>query len=196
MVAAAQKALGGLDILINNAGIGLHADVRDISVEDLGYVFQVNVLAPHVAILAALPEMLAHRRGHIVNVGSVASHVSAPHMGGYAASKFALKALSDSLRSELKGSGVGVTLVCPGPVKTMFAANVRGAETSYLPRRPLGAPVEGCAKAIVQGIERGTAEVFYPGYWQGLVGANAMFPQFMRAFGAAFVRRGARILAR
>jgi NAD(P)-dependent dehydrogenase (short-subunit alcohol dehydrogenase family) len=76
MVAAAEKQLGGIDVLVNNAGLGLSAPVDEIDPKDLRYVFEVNVMAPHIGTLAALPGMLQRRRGRIVNVGSVASHIS------------------------------------------------------------------------------------------------------------------------
>ena len=114
--------------------------VAEIDPADLRYVFEVNVMAPLVAAQAALPGMLQRHRGHIVNVGSVASHISSPNLGGYSSTKFALKAISDALRMELRGTGVGVTLVCPGPIATEFVVNSAGENEGRLPTRPLGAP--------------------------------------------------------
>ena len=183
MVATAADALDGVDILVNNAGLGLHGPVADVEPADLMYVFRVNVLAPHIATRAVLPGMLSRGRGQIVNVGSVASHISAAYFGGYSATKFALKALSDALRVELHGTGVGVTLVCPGPIATEFAKSSKGESRGRIPMRPLGAPAADVGRSVARAIRRNAAEVFVPPYFQVLVGANSMAPQVMRVAG-------------
>ena len=156
MVAQAEAAMGGLDVLVNNAGLGLNAPVAQLAADDLRYVFEVNVMAPHVATLAALPGMKRRKRGRIINVGSVASHISTPGLGGYSATKFALKALTDALRMELRGTGVGATLICPGPIATEFVVNAKG-EDGILPTKPIGAPASDVGKAICKAITRGSA---------------------------------------
>jgi short-subunit dehydrogenase len=183
MVAAAEKALGGLDVLVNNAGIGFHAAVAEIDPADLRHVFEVNVMAPHIATRAALPGMLERRRGHIVNVGSVASHISAAYLGGYSSTKFALKALTDALRVELQGSGVHVTLICPGPIATEFVKGAKGNPRGRVPLRPVGAPASDAGRCIARAISHNSAEAFVPAYYQALVGANSMAPQVMRVAG-------------
>jgi short-subunit dehydrogenase len=196
MVVEAEDKLGGIDVLINNAGLGLSAPVKDIKPDDLRYVFEVNVVAPTIATSLVLPAMLKRRRGHIVNVGSVASHIASPDLGGYAASKHALKALSDALRMELQGSGVSVTLICPGPIATEFTENTRGKYPDHYPKRPVGAPAEDVGRAIVRSIEKRLAEVFIPGYYQPLVGLDAMAPQIMRVAGKRGVKVATRIADR
>jgi short-subunit dehydrogenase len=183
MVAGAERAMGGVDVLINNAGIGFHAAVAEIEPADLRHVFEVNVMAPHIATRAALPGMLDRGRGHIVNVGSVASHISAAYMGGYSTTKFALKALSDALRVELQGTGVHVTLICPGPIATEFVRGARGNPRGRVPLRPVGAPASDVALCISRAISRNRAEAFVPAYYQALVGANSLAPQVMRVAG-------------
>jgi short-subunit dehydrogenase len=192
MVAEAEDKLGGVDVLINNAGIGLSAAVKNLNPDDLRYVFEVNVIAGHIATTLVLPPMLKRKRGHIVNVGSVASHIATPDMGGYCATKFALKALSDSLRMELQGTGVRVTLVCPGPIATDFVANTRGKYPDHYPTRPVGAPPEAVGRAIARAIQNGQAEIFIPSYFQPLVGVDALAPQIMRIAG----KRGMRVATR
>jgi short-subunit dehydrogenase len=183
MVAAAERALGGIDILVNNAGLGFNAAVAEIHPTDLRHVFEVNVVAPHIATRAALPAMLQRRRGNIVNVGSVASHIATPYLGGYSATKFALKALSDALRIELQGSGVHVTLICPGPIATEFVKRSKGDPRGRVPLRPVGAPTADVGRCIARAISRNSAEAFVPAYYQALVGANSVAPQVMRIAG-------------
>jgi short-subunit dehydrogenase len=182
MVARAEEDMGGLDVLVNNAGLGLTGPVAEVQPDDLRYVFEVNVMAPHVATLAALPGMLRRRRGRVINVGSVASHISSPNLGGYSATKFALKALTDALRMELRGTGVGATLICPGPIATEFVVNSKGQD-GHLPTRPLGAPAADVGKAVCKAISRGSAELFIPAYYQPIVGMNSVAPQVMRIAG-------------
>jgi short-subunit dehydrogenase len=196
MVAAAEERLGGIDILINNAGLGLSAPVQDIKPEDLRYVFEVNVVAPQIAISLVLPPMLKRGEGHIVNVGSVASHIASPDLGGYTATKFALKGLTDSLRMELQGTGIGVSLVCPGPIATEFRESSRGRYPDHYPKRTVGAPAEDVGNAIARAIERRLAEVFIPAYYQPLVGLDAMAPQIMRFAGKRAMRLGTRFADR
>ena len=184
MVATAREHLGAIDVLINNAGLGLSGPVKDLKAKDMRYVFEVNVVAPLIATTEVLPEMLARRFGHVVNIGSVASHISAPALGGYSATKFALKALTDALRMEVRHRGVKVTLICPGPIRTDFVVNVRGQRKGHLPTHPVGVPVEAAARAIARAIERGRPEAFVPLYYQALVGADSVAPQVMRTFGA------------
>ncbi|GAC1333083.1 MAG: SDR family oxidoreductase [Candidatus Dormibacteria bacterium] len=183
MVATAEAAMGGIDVLVNNAGLGLSNPVAEISAEDLRYVFEVNVVAPHVATVAALPGMLRNGSGRVINVGSVASHISTPNLGGYSASKFALKAMTDALRMELRGTGVKVTLICPGPIATEFVVNAAGEVEGVFPTKPIGAPPLDVAKAICRAITRGSAELFIPAYYQPLVGANSVAPQLVRYLG-------------
>ena len=183
MVARADEALGGVDVLVNNAGLGLTGAIADLDADDLRYVFEVNVVAPHLATLAVLPGMLRRRRVRIVNVGSVASHISSPNLGGYSATKFALKAMTDALRMELRGTGVGATLICPGPIATEFVVNSKGEVDGILPTRPIGAPPVDVARAICKAISRGSAELFIPAYYQPIVGMNSMAPQVMRFAG-------------
>ena len=111
---------GGIGCLVNNAGYGEMAAVEDLSVEDLDAQLDVNTYGPHRLTRLTLPQMREQEDGTIVNLSSVSGRVSTPGMGAYCASKFALEAMSDALRAEVRGFGVDVVLVEPGPVKTPF----------------------------------------------------------------------------
>ena len=111
---------GRVDCLVNNAGYGQYGPMEDITVEALHDQFDVNVYGPHRLTRAVLPLMRDHEDGTIVNVSSVAGRLSLPGEGAYAGSKFALEALSDSLRTEVDTFGVEVVLVEPGLVDTGF----------------------------------------------------------------------------
>ncbi|HEY3818581.1 MAG TPA: SDR family NAD(P)-dependent oxidoreductase [Polyangiaceae bacterium] len=119
LVERARAETGRLDVLVNNAGRGFYGSVANIDVAELEALFAVNVVAPlRLAQLALDP--LTRCGGTIVMMSSVAGVVSSPRMGAYAASKFALEALSIALRAELVGTGVRVLVVRPGPVDTPF----------------------------------------------------------------------------
>jgi NAD(P)-dependent dehydrogenase (short-subunit alcohol dehydrogenase family) len=106
-----------LDGLVNNAGIAVSGPLEFLPVEALRRQFEVNVIAQLAVTQACLPA-LRESRGRIVNISSIAGRVALPLYGPYSASKFALEALSDSLRRELRGSGVHVSLVEPGAIAT------------------------------------------------------------------------------
>jgi short-subunit dehydrogenase len=196
MVAEAHAALGGLDVLVNNAGLGLSGAMRDIKPDDLRYVFEVNVVAPLVASQEVLPAMIRQGHGRIVNVASVASHIAAPGLGGYSATKHALKAWGEALRMELRGTGVGLTAVYPGPIKTEFSANSRGKRGELVPESSVGVSAESCARSIVSALARGSAEVFIPAYWQPTVGAHTVAPQILRNLGVPAMRSATRFIDR
>ncbi|GAA0292395.1 SDR family oxidoreductase [Halarchaeum salinum] len=117
-------AEGRLDCLVNNAGYGQMGAVEDVPTRRVHKQFDVNVYGPHRLFRAVLPHMREREAGTIVNVSSVVGRLSTPGQGVYAASKFALEALSDALRGEVEPYGIDVALVEPGPVDTGFGARV------------------------------------------------------------------------
>jgi short-subunit dehydrogenase len=124
----------GVDVLVNNAGVGLFAPIAGGSLDNMHHLFNVNLWGAIHCIQAAVPFMRRQGRGHIVNVASVAGKISAPYLGVYSATKFALTAISDSLRSELAGTGIHVSTVYPGLTETSFEDNMmREVEVPELP---------------------------------------------------------------
>jgi len=114
---------GRIDCLVNNAGYAQFGAVEDVSTADLasaGGQFDVNLYGPHRLIRQVMPHMRARENGAIINVSSVAGRLALPGQGGYAASKFALEALSDALRVEASEYGIDVVVVEPGPVESQF----------------------------------------------------------------------------
>lgn len=136
-VASALAEAGEVDILVNNAGFEVWGPLEEMSVDDIKDQFETNVYGPFRLILGVAPQMRNRGSGIIVNVSSVAGVVGAPLNGLYSASKWALEALSETLKYELGHFGVRVHLIEPGGVETPFGDNRRlvgagaGKESPY-----------------------------------------------------------------
>jgi NAD(P)-dependent dehydrogenase (short-subunit alcohol dehydrogenase family) len=139
--ALADLAPGGLHGLVNNAGIAVTGPLEYMPVAELREQLEVNVIG-QLAVTQACLESLRRARGRIVNVSSIGGRIAFPLYGPYCASKFALEALSDSLRRELRGSGVRVCVIEPGAVATpIWERGIAAAETIAT-----GMPAEGHAR--------------------------------------------------
>jgi NAD(P)-dependent dehydrogenase (short-subunit alcohol dehydrogenase family) len=158
MVERAVGELGSLDILVNNAGIGLSGRVADLRAGDLRYVFEVNVVGPLNCVQAALGRMGPGAR--IINVSSVIGRRAVPKVGGYCATKFALGALSDSLRVEIADRGITVTSVYPGTTLTAFRENSLRTRDEKRGWRPKGVTPEKVAEKIADAAEKGPRDVY------------------------------------
>jgi uncharacterized protein len=118
-----ERALGPVDVLINNAGIGLFRSFQETSLDDVRRVMEVNLFGAIRMTRAILPGMIERGRGLVVNVASVAAQRGYPNHTAYCASKHALMGWSRSLHKDLRSTGVGVTVVCPPAVRTPFFEN-------------------------------------------------------------------------
>ena len=127
---------GGLTGLVNNAGIAVGGPLEFLDLEDLRRQMEVNLIGP-VAVSQALMPLLRMAGGRIVNIGSVSGRIAAPFVGPYAASKFALGALSDALRLELEPWGIGVLVVDPGPVDTPIWGKSLAEDVARQSRMPV-----------------------------------------------------------
>lgn len=120
MIAAAQENFGGLDILINNAGIGAMGRFDEASEERLRQIFEVNFFAVAEFIRESLPVLKAGHEPVIVNLSSVLGHRAVPLKSEYCATKFAIHGLSDAIRAELTGDGIDLLLVSPSTTDSEF----------------------------------------------------------------------------
>ena len=160
----AQEALGGVDVLINNAGGGVGGRIGTVGDSDEAReAFEVNYWSPLALVHALLPEMLERRSGVIVNVTSVAQVNTWPGFGAFAATKAGLGVATETLRLELIGTGVHVLEAIPGPVDTAVQGETRLAPgiDQMLDRVPLGDARE-MAERIARAIARRRAQVIYP----------------------------------
>jgi NAD(P)-dependent dehydrogenase (short-subunit alcohol dehydrogenase family) len=158
MVGRTVGEFGSLDVLVNNAGLGLSGKVPELRAEDVRHVFEVNVIGPLNCMQAALPRMV--RGGRIINISSVIGKRAIPKVGAYCASKSALNALSDALRVEVADRGVTVTSVYPGTTRTAFRENSRRTKDEKRGWRPKGVTPEKVAKRIAEAAEKGPRDVY------------------------------------
>lgn len=121
VIALTENRLYGL---FNNAGYGVYGPLTTISRQQMEQQFSANFFGAHQLTMLLLPAMQPHGEGRIVMTSSVMGLISSPGRGAYAASKYALEAWSDALRMELRHSGIKVSLIEPGPIRTRFTNNV------------------------------------------------------------------------
>lgn len=113
---------GRLDALYNNAAYGIIGAMEDVTPDKLRHQFEVNVISAHALTRGVVPAMRAQGHGRIVMCSSVLGFIAGPYRGAYCASKYALEAMSDAFRLELKPSGIHVSLIEPGPIESEFLA--------------------------------------------------------------------------
>jgi NAD(P)-dependent dehydrogenase (short-subunit alcohol dehydrogenase family) len=176
---------GGIDVLVNNAGIIAVGPIETMTLDDYEQAMRVNYWPAVYTALAVLPQMRERGAGRIVNISSVGGKVAVPHLLPYSASKFALTGLSEGMRAELAREGIIVTTVCPGLMRTGSPPNVdfKGqhrqeyawfAVSDSLPLLSMSA--ERAARQIVAACARGDAEAILGLPAQVAARINGLFP--------------------
>jgi len=125
------KELGGLDILINNAGVGIFETVEQTSPEDFRAVLETNLFGVFYCCHEAIPQMKQRGGGYIINISSLAGANPHPRMAAYNASKFGLNGFSEALMQEVRHDNIKVSYVMPGSVNTEFGGDSPGDEKSW-----------------------------------------------------------------
>jgi NAD(P)-dependent dehydrogenase (short-subunit alcohol dehydrogenase family) len=127
-----EKRFGGIDILINNAGIGINGKtVEDLSGDEFRSTVETNLFGVFYACHYAIPMMKARGGGYIINVSSLAGQNAHPKMAAYNASKFGLNGFSEALMQEVRHDGIKVSYICPGSVNTEFGGDTPSAEKAW-----------------------------------------------------------------
>jgi len=181
------KAEGRIDVLINNAGFGSYGALEDVSMNDARYQMEVNVFGLARLTQLVLPHMRAQQAGKIVNITSVGGKIANPLGGWYHASKFAVEALSDALRMEVKPFGIDVIVIEPGGIKTEWADiagnNLRKVsgntvykhlvdkvETIFKKFNPKGSPTAVISTLILKAITvKNPKTRYHAGYMAGMI---------------------------
>jgi len=178
-------AFGGIDLLVNNAGIPKRRHVTALNIDTITQVMHINYLSPMRLTMALLPQMLERGAGTIVNVSSIAAQLSAPGEAAYDASKAALTAFSESMAMDLWETGVKLMVVYPGVIDTPLFS----LPDNDVPDLPVTAePVSVAVDAILAGLATGAAQVYVPEYFREICTRKAQdVPAFLEST-AAYLR--------
>ncbi len=172
-----RGALGPIDVLVCNAGIGAYGSLATSPLDTAEQLIRTNYLGSVNAVRSVVPQMLDRKSGHIVFVGSIAGRLGVPLEAAYSASKFAVSGLADALSVELGAGGIGVTLVSLGPVATDFF-DTRGVP--YRRRWPRPLAPDRVAAAIIRSVERGEHEIVRPRLLRVALVARGVVPGLYR----------------
>ena len=188
-VAATVGRFGRLDVIVNNAGSGVRGGVEETPLEDYRRLMEVNFIGTVHGCQAALPAMRRQGRGVIINVSSIVGHRSLAGGAAYAATKAAQISLTESLRLELRGSGIAACSVHPVSTETEFA-EVAASASAGRPGGPLGPrqSADAVARAIVACARRPRPEVYPYPLARGIVWLNALAPGLTDWLAARAVR--------
>jgi short-subunit dehydrogenase len=181
-VARAESGLGPVDLLVASAGVGKMTEAAALDAADLEWILSVNVLGAAYAAEAVLPGMIARHRGHLVVIGSLTGYGGLPKSAAYSASKGAVKNYFESLRLDLRGSGVDVTVITPGYVKTEMTAK------SAHPM-PFLMELDAAVDVMAAAIRRRVPHVAFPRPLSTLAWIAQVFPRRLYDAVASRVRR-------
>jgi uncharacterized protein len=179
MITGVLAKFGRIDILINNAGIGMRKPFAETPIEVIEELMRTNYFGVVYCTREALPSMIARGSGHIVNISSVAGKIGTLNIAGYCASKFAMNGLSESLYYELAPLGINVSVICPGPVRTDF--NKSFADTPPKSPDALVVSPEFVSAAVIKAIEGRRFEVVLPRGLALICWVKRMVPNLFRA---------------
>lgn len=174
-----DRSFGGIDVLINNAGIGAIGPFADADPDRLRTLFDVNFFAAVELTRLAIPWLSKGNHAAIVNIGSVLSHFAVPQKSEYCASKFALRGFSDSLRSELRSANIDVLSVHPNTTRSEFFDSLV-EQKGRVATNPMQMSAEAAASRIIAAIKRGRPDTVLSGSGKFTVLANRLFPSAMR----------------
>jgi short-subunit dehydrogenase len=164
-----RAQFGQIDVLIANAGVGATTHAKDLRATEVAEVININLLGAVNSVTAVLPEMIARRKGQLVAISSLAAYRGLPKSGAYCASKAALSSFFESLRLDLRGTGVDVTIIHPGFIKTPLTAG-RHAQMPYL-MEP-----QDAVRKIVHAIEARKKSYAFPWQLAGIVRFAMLLP--------------------
>jgi short-subunit dehydrogenase len=189
MIDAMRTRFGGLDVLVNNAGIGATGHFAEASEERLRTIFEVNFFALAELTRIALPLLKEGRTPAVVNISSVIGRRAIPGRSEYSASKYAVQGLSEALRGEFSLFGIDVLLVNPGLTATNFSANMLERKSKLQVDHMRGMSADQAAAATLRAIARGKNEVTFTGAGKLLIAVNRFFPRLVDRIIARRVRR-------
>ncbi len=171
------EKFGSVDILVNNAGFAIYGSVSDLTIDEIESQMDTNYFGMIYCTKNFLPSMLKNKSGHIVNVASVAASFGLPGIASYCASKFAMLGFSEGLKHELKGTGIGITVVSPIMVQTNFLEH---PSFEKMPKfSPASLSSKTVAKTILKAANSSRLEIIVPSVVRGAVWVKNTFPYFI-----------------
>jgi short-subunit dehydrogenase len=179
LIRIAQERWGGLDLLINNAGLGAVGPFQNAHEDRLRHIMEVNFFAPAELIRLAIPLLKRGNEPLIVNIGSVLGHVAMPKKSEYCASKFALRGLTNALRIELMSEGIDVLLVSPNTTRSEFFDSLL-EQQGEVARNRWSMSTEDVARRVVKAIRRGRKQLILTTAGRGLVRLESLWPSLVR----------------
>ncbi|HEY6252159.1 MAG TPA: SDR family oxidoreductase [Candidatus Angelobacter sp.] len=178
---AALEMFGGIDVLVNNAGVTQRSLVKDTELDVYRKLMEVNFFGAIALTKAVLPAMMEARRGDIIVISSLVGKFGTPLRSGYAAAKHALHGFFDSLRAEVSRYGIKVMLVCPGYIRTDISLHALqgdgGLHAKMDSGQARGMPVEKCASQILKGLAQGKEEIYVGNKDKYVVYLKRFFPR-------------------
>jgi NAD(P)-dependent dehydrogenase (short-subunit alcohol dehydrogenase family) len=165
LAAETDRLIGGVDLLVNNAGVAVVGQVGAVPIEDWRWVIDVNLWGVIHGCHVFVPKLRAQRSGHILNVASAAGLVAMPAMAPYNVTKAAVVALSETLYADLAGDGIGVSVLCPSFFPTNLTRSPRTSVDQKLHRAAMrlvekgGKTAEDVARAALAGVDAGTLHI-------------------------------------
>ncbi len=186
IVDTAHSAYGGLDVLVNNAGMGAFGRFEQADAQRLRRVMEVNFFALAEMTRLALPLLKQGNQPLIVNISSVLGHRALPQCLEYCASKFAVQGLSESLRVELRPLGIDVLVVCPGTTQTEFFTQSLDAENKPDWPQHFAVTAEYVARKTVQAMQAGRREIMPFAWGKLMVWINRLAPALLDRYLARY----------
>ena len=192
LVEAALREYGRLDVMVCNAGYGVNGSLEEVPTEQMRALLEVNYLGTWHGARAALPVFRRQQAGHLIIVSSIVGRRGAPYMGAYCATKFAQVGLAESLRAELAGTPIHVSLVYPVATDTEFQPVMQAVSggRAFLSQGPHQS-AERVGRAIADCVERPVVEVFPYRPARGLVLLSVIAPRFVDRMMRRYGRRRA-----
>ncbi|RMF25697.1 MAG: SDR family NAD(P)-dependent oxidoreductase [Deltaproteobacteria bacterium] len=195
LIERSASEFGTIDVLVNNAGYNARGPFERREPEELMRVIEVNLKAPVRLMRLAIPYLRKAGGGAIVNVASIAGMVPTPHEATYSATKFGLRAVSFAVAEELRGSGITVSVVSPGPIATDFILDDLDGVPDYVFSQPMST-ADDVAKLVLQAAATGAAELTIPKVTALTANIGYHVPFLTRALRPVLDWQGARAKAR
>jgi len=180
------EKFGTIDVLVNNAGFGIYSMIKDTKIEEIESQMATNYFGMVYCTKTFLPKMLENKSGHIVNVASVAASFGIPAMASYCASKFAMLGFSESLYHELRGTGVGITVVSPIMVRTNFFNH---DSFGKMPRYTMALNANTVAKSVVRASSSPRLEIVVPQIIRIAIWMKQTFPYIVNLIVSGIFRK-------